>query len=89
MPYRYKASAAGLEAVAWYCDSCSRALWRHTFDTATTIPQRAYADACAAFNADSTRRTCGGCGRTHPPVEYPVERWAKIAAELAGVKPSA
>jgi len=86
--YRYKASDAGLEAVAWYCEACNRALWRHTFDTATTIPQGAYADACAAFNADAKRRACA-CGRTHPPVEYPAERWTKIAAELTGAKPSA
>lgn len=82
--YRYKASQAGLEAVAWYCEACNGALWRHTFDTAAIAPQRAYADACAAFNADAACRTCGACGRRHEPIEYPDERWRRIAAELTG-----
>lgn len=82
--YRYKAAAAGLEAVAWYCESCGGALWRHTFDTASTIPQRAYAEACTSFNDDAGRRTCGKCGSIHPQVEFPAARWSEIAAALAG-----
>jgi 3-hydroxyanthranilate 3,4-dioxygenase len=87
--YRYKASRPGLEAVAWYCEACNRPLWRYTFDTATTIPQRAYADACTAFNTDIKRRICGGCGREHVPVDFPEARWREIAAELGANAPAA
>lgn len=87
--YRYKASVAGLEAVAWFCDTCGRALWRSTFDTAATIPQRAYADACAAFNADPAKRTCGTCGTIHGEVAFPAERWQQIATELGAGKSEA
>ena len=80
--YRYKASAAGLEAVAWYCPSCEAPLWRRTFDTATTIPQAAYAEACEAFNAGAAHRTCKKCGTVHPPVDFPAQRWRQIAAGL-------
>jgi 3-hydroxyanthranilate 3,4-dioxygenase len=84
--YRYKARQAGLEAVEWYCESCGHALWRHTFETSAIVPQRAYADACVAFNADAKRRTCARCGREHPVVEFPESRWRQIAEELAGAE---
>ena len=84
--YRYKASAAGLEAVAWFCEICGGALWRHTFDTAQVVPQRAYVEACAAFNRDGAKRRCGRCGTVHAEVEFPAERWRQIADELGAAK---
>jgi mannose-6-phosphate isomerase-like protein (cupin superfamily) len=81
--YRYKARHPGLEAVAWYCEGCGGALWRHTFDTAKIVPQRAYAEACRSFNGDRARRTCAACGRVHDEVEFPEARWREIADELA------
>ena len=80
--YRYKAREAGLEAVAWFCTACEAPLWRRTFDTAITVPQEAYADACAAFNADAARRACRSCGAVHPAVEFPGERWRQIAKDI-------
>jgi 3-hydroxyanthranilate 3,4-dioxygenase len=84
--YRYKASAAGLEAVAWFCETCGGPLWRHTFDTAQVVPQRAYAEACATFNRDGAKRRCGNCGTVHAEVEFPVKRWQQIANELGAAK---
>jgi hypothetical protein len=72
-----------VDEVAWYCPACETPLWRRTFDTATTIPQRAYAEACAVLNADASRRTCARCGTAHPPVDFPAAAWSRIAADLA------
>ncbi len=84
--YRYKASVPGLEAVAWYCEECGCALDRTTFDTAAVVPQQAYADACVAFNADASRRTCRRCGAVHAVVAFPEARWRRIASELGSSK---
>lgn len=66
---RYKARAAGLEGVAWYCPGCDRELRRVEWDTAETISQLAYHDACTDFNADESARHCAGCGAVHPLID--------------------
>ncbi|MGE0734670.1 MAG: AraC family ligand binding domain-containing protein [Alphaproteobacteria bacterium] len=86
--YRYKARVAGLEAVAWYCEKCGHALWRHTFDATKSPPQLGYAEACANFNGNVARRTCGACGSVHAEIDFPTERWRRIADELGTGKPS-
>lgn len=80
--YRYKAAETGTEGVAWYCESCGSEVWRTVWDTASTVPQRGYLEACETFNADEGRRTCRQCGSLHPAVRFPVERWSQIAAQL-------
>jgi 3-hydroxyanthranilate 3,4-dioxygenase len=79
---RYKAREAGLEGVAWYCESCGAELFRHVFDTATTYPQEGYLAACELFNADAGRRTCGGCAAAHPSVDVEAYRWPQLAEQL-------
>jgi 3-hydroxyanthranilate 3,4-dioxygenase len=85
---RFKALAAGLEALVWYCPSCSSEVWRHEFDTAAEIPQAVYAVATAEFSARPELRTCRDCGSIHPPLALDGYRWNEIAAELAGERVS-
>jgi hypothetical protein len=66
---RYKARLAGLEGVAWYCLGCDRELYRAEWDTAETVSQQAYYDACAAFNGGDSLRRCLGCGAQHPRID--------------------
>jgi 3-hydroxyanthranilate 3,4-dioxygenase len=80
--YRYKAREAGLEAVAWYCQSCGGEVARRAFDTAKVLPQDGYAEACAWFNGEPARRTCPGCGAAHAPADTTGTRWREIAAEV-------
>jgi 3-hydroxyanthranilate 3,4-dioxygenase len=80
--YRFKAMAAGLEAVAWYCDRCSSPLWRRVWDTAKQSPQAGYQAACTTFNADLGLRTCGRCHWVHPEIGMEGYRWAEIDNEL-------
>ncbi|HUT48960.1 MAG TPA: AraC family ligand binding domain-containing protein [Alphaproteobacteria bacterium] len=82
--YRYKAAEAGLEGAAWYCGTCEAELHRHVWDTAETVIQRGYIEACAAFNASDDARTCGSCGATHDKVAFDTARWQSIADEFAG-----
>ncbi|HLT35416.1 MAG TPA: hypothetical protein VK034_04000 [Enhygromyxa sp.] len=80
---RYKAQHPGLEAVAWYCESCETELFRHTFDTAKTCSQAGYLDGCRAYNEDAGRRKCSSCGREHPAVDLAGYRWEQLAEQLA------
>lgn len=80
---RYKARAAGLEGVAWYCPGCDAELHRVEWDTAATVSQQAYHDACVAFNEDETLRRCPGCGAQHPRIEMePFTGWQPLAERL-------
>ena len=79
---RYKATEAGLEAVAWYCESCETELFRHVFDTARTFAQEGYLAGCNAYNDDPGRRRCSQCGREHPAVDLAGYRWETLAEQL-------
>jgi hypothetical protein len=79
---RYKARDAGLEAVAWYCESCHVELYRHVFDTAKVYPQEGYLAGCQAFNADATLRRCGACEREHPTIDLAPYNWTEMARQL-------
>jgi hypothetical protein len=81
---RYKAQHPGLEAVAWYCESCETELFRHTFDTAATYSQEGYIEGCRAYNEDASRRTCSACGRAHPGVDVAGYGWEELASQLRG-----
>lgn len=81
--YRYKALDAGLEAVAWYCDSCGAALYRETWDTADEVPQKAYLRITEAFNDSEDMRTCKSCGQIHDEVDISDNNWHKISEELS------
>jgi hypothetical protein len=83
--YRYRARDAGAEAVAWYCDKCGSEVARRAFDTAATLPQEGYIEACDWFNADAKNRTCT-CGAVHAPADTAGTRWAAIAAEVRSGK---
>lgn len=84
---RYKAANAGLEGVAWYCAACDAEVHRTVWDTAGTISQEAYRDACAAFNADEALRTCAACGAVHAEVDLTPYRWPEIAEEIRSEAP--
>jgi 3-hydroxyanthranilate 3,4-dioxygenase len=80
---RYKPRNAGLEGVAWYCPGCQALLHRIEWDTAETVSQHAYLDACAAFNADRSLRLCTGCGRHHPRIDLnDFESWRSVGEQL-------
>lgn len=79
---RYKARDAGLEAVAWYCESCGEELYRHVFDTALLHPQEGYAAGCRAFNAAEALRRCDVCACVHPPIELGPYRWDELGQQL-------
>jgi 3-hydroxyanthranilate 3,4-dioxygenase len=81
---RYKASEPGLEAVAWYCESCDEELFRHTFDTARTFAQEGYIEGCRNFNEDPARRRCSKCGSEHPAVSLDGVRWDELAQQQRG-----
>lgn len=79
---RYKAREAGLEAVAWYCESCGTELFRHVFDTAGSVAQEGYVAGCQAYNEDPARRRCGKCRREHPAVDLAGYRWESLAEQI-------
>ena len=79
---RYKAREPGLEAVAWYCESCETELFRHVFDTAQTFAQEGYLAGCHAYNEDPARRRCSECRREHPAVDVEGYRWEGLAEQL-------
>jgi mannose-6-phosphate isomerase-like protein (cupin superfamily) len=81
--YRFKAENAGLEAVAWYCESCNAQLWRRVWDTAQQSPQAGYLQACNEFNSRAEYRTCGACQTVHPMINLEGYRWAEIDQELS------
>lgn len=79
---RYKARESGLEAVAWYCKNCGAKLDEQVWDTAVTLPQEGYEDACQSFNSQIDRRTCTECGSTHDVVDLTAFRWKAVAQML-------
>lgn len=82
---RYKPLHAGLEGVAWYCPGCGEELHRTEWDTADTVSQQAYYDACSTFNQDESQRTCTDCGSVHPTIELSdFASWLPLAEKLRG-----
>ncbi len=73
---------AGLEGVAWHCESCAGEIARDVWDSAEELPQEGYLRACAAFNADARRRICPGCGTALAPIDPGPYRWAAVAEEI-------
>jgi 3-hydroxyanthranilate 3,4-dioxygenase len=87
---RYKAVKAGLEGVAWFCEECGLELCRAEWDTAAVVSQRAYYDACLAFNDDPQARACRRCGAEHPRIDLDrFTAWLGIAKELADERAAA
>lgn len=78
---RYKAAQPGLEAVAWYCETCDTELFRHTFDNARTFAQEGYLEGCRNFNEDAARRRCSKCGAEHPAVVLEGYRWEELSQQ--------
>jgi hypothetical protein len=79
---RYKAEPAGLEGVAWFCETCGTEIAREEWDTTQRLSQEAYWAACETFNTDADRRTCPSCGQVHPHADVSGVRWQEIAAQL-------
>jgi hypothetical protein len=79
---RYKARLAGLEGVAWYCDSCGTERRRIEWDTADELPQEAYARACVVYADAIAGSACVKCGDLAPDLEIGDIRWDAVAAEL-------
>ncbi len=79
---RFKSDVPGLEAAAWYCDSCDTELFRETWDAAGAVAQEKYLEAAARFNADPALRTCASCGAVHPPADPAPYRWDEVAAQV-------
>jgi 3-hydroxyanthranilate 3,4-dioxygenase len=73
---RYVAGDAGLEAAAWFCETCGDELyrleWQHDNDAE---PPRVYAAACARFNAETEARMCRRCGTVAPGVDLDALGW--------------
>jgi glyoxylate utilization-related uncharacterized protein len=84
---RYKHMHAGLEGVAWYCDTCGAEIYREVWDTAAALSQSKYAEVSLHFAADASLRTCR-CGSTHPVPDLDGFRWLDVAREIAA-EPSA
>lgn len=76
---RYKASTPGLEAVAWYCESCGHEVDRYTWDNAKQSPQAGYWIGASRFNNDEKRRICPRCGVAHPSLDLTPFRWRELA----------
>ncbi len=86
---RYKQMHAGLEGIAWYCDSCDAEIYREVWDTAATVPQVKYDEVTSRFAADASLRTCRHCGATHPAPDLEDFRWSEVAREIAAESPAA
>ena len=80
---RYKHMHPGLEAVAWYCDTCAAEIHRVVWDTAETVSQLKYAEETSRFAADAALRTCRYCGSVHPAPDLDGFRWSEVADEIA------
>jgi len=80
---RYKQMQAGLEGVAWYCESCDAEIYREVWDTATMLSQAKYEEVSTHFAADSSLRTCRACGSTHPAPDLEGFPWSDVAREIA------
>jgi 3-hydroxyanthranilate 3,4-dioxygenase len=72
---RYKARVSGLEAIAWFCESCGNEVDRYTWDNAKQSPQAGYRIGSNRFNADASRRVCSHCGVAHAPLDLTRFRW--------------
>ena len=85
---RYVAEDAGLEAAAWFCDTCGEELyrleWQHDNDVE---PPRVYAAACARFNAEADARTCLRCGTTAAPIDLDALGWGAYLTEDVAPSP--
>ena len=79
---RFKLPESELEGVAWFCEECGEELHRAVWKLADQLPQEGYLEACNAFSADATLRSCGGCGATHPEIDLAGYQWESIAQEL-------
>jgi 3-hydroxyanthranilate 3,4-dioxygenase len=79
---RYKAREAGFEGVAWYCDGCATERRRLEWDTATELPQEAYARACRIYAESIAGSACTKCGERAPALDLGDIRWDAVAAEL-------
>lgn len=79
---RYRPEFPGLEAVAWFCESCGREYGREVWDTATESIQDGYLRVTTAYNTDVKRRTCSHCGHVHAAIDLAPYRWAEVAAEI-------
>jgi mannose-6-phosphate isomerase-like protein (cupin superfamily) len=84
---RYKQMHAGLEGVAWYCDSCDAEIYREVWDTETVVSQAKYEEISSRFAADAPLRTCR-CGSVHPAPDLKGFAWSEMAGEIAA-SPSA
>ncbi len=80
---RYKARSAGLEGVAWFCPGCDRELHRVEWDTAETVSQQAYLDACLAFNDDEQLAALRRLRRTTPAYRHGTLRRLAAAGRTA------
>jgi len=84
---RYKQMHAGLEGVAWYCDSCDAEIYREVWDTETTMSQLKYEEVSSRFSADASLRQCRQCGSTHPAPDLQGFRWSEVAGQIAANAP--
>ena len=77
---RYIAVDAGLEAAAWFCETCGDELyrleWQHDHDVEAP---RIYAAACARFNATTNHRTCRECGTVARQIDLSPLGWTNPA----------
>lgn len=81
---RYVAGDAGLEAAAWFCETCGEELYRLEWQHDNDIePPRVYAAACARFNAESDTRTCLRCGTTASLIDLDALGWGAYLEEDA------
>jgi mannose-6-phosphate isomerase-like protein (cupin superfamily) len=86
---RYKQMQAGLEGVAWYCESCDEEIYRAVWDTATTLSQLKYEEVSSHFAADASLRTCRHCGSIHAAPDLEGFRWSEAAREIAAASSAA
>ena len=79
---RYIAGDAGLEAAAWFCETCGDELyrleWQHDHDVQAP---RIYAAACARFNATTDDRTCRRCGSVAAEIDLDALGWDEAAID--------
>ena len=67
---RYKQMHAGLEGVAWYCDSCDAEIYREVWDTATTLSQLKYDEVSSRF--PPTHRCGSAATADADPIRHPI-----------------
>ena len=79
---RYKARVAGLEGVAWYCETCNTERRRIEWDAQALLPQEGYADACRSYAASIQGTPCAKCAEPAPALDLGDTRWDALAAAL-------